>query len=96
MRGLARLGDKTRGICTAHDSPIEVDGVIVSGSQDSQTDGRPIARLGDTVKSNCGHSGTIISGAPTTFINGRPVARLGDSFAGTYSGTIISASSSTY
>lgn len=96
MRGIVRIGDKTHGWCTAHKNTIEVDGVVISGSEDSYVNGRAIARIGDKVMSNCGHEGIIISGQPDAYINGRPHARIGDRFEGTYSGIIISASEDTY
>ena len=96
MRALARLGDKTHGICTAHRNSIEVDGVIVSAAADASVNGRGIARVGDKVRSECGHEGTIISGSPDATVNGRGHARIGDKFQGTYTGIIISAATDTY
>lgn len=92
MRGIARVGDKCKGTCTAHKDPIEVEGIIISGSGDSFIDGRAVARIGDKVRSNCGHEGIIISGSPDAFFNGLQHARLGDQFKGDYTGLIISAS----
>ena len=91
-RAIARVGDKCRGVCTSHVVPQTVDGVIVSGCSSSSLNGRQIARVGDKVRSDCGHEGIIITGSPTAFFEGRQHARLGDSFKGEYSGTIISAS----
>lgn len=92
MRGIARLGDSTFGICYAHNHPIMVGGTIISGSMDHACNGRPVARLGDTVLANCGHTAIIISASMNTDCNNRGVARLGDSTAGSYVATIISAS----
>lgn len=96
MRGIVRIGDKTHGWCTGHKTTIEVDGIVISGSEDSYVNGRAIARIGDKVRANCGHEGIIITGQPDAYINGRPHARIGDKFEGTYSGIIISASQDTY
>lgn len=96
MRAMARLGDKTHGICTAHRGNLEVDGIIVSASEDTSCGGRGIARIGDKVRANCGHEGIIISGSPDATVNGRGHARIGDKFQGTYTGIIISASQDTY
>ena len=92
MRGIARLGDSTFGTCYAHNTPIIVGGSIISGSQHSLCNGRPVARLGDTVLADCGHTAIIISASTNTDCNNRGVARLGDSTAGSYVATIISAS----
>lgn len=96
MRGIARVGDKCRGVCTAHKTPIVVEGIIITGSPNSFINGRQVARIGDTVLSNCGHKGTIITGEPTAMFNARPHARIADQFVGTYSGIIISASPDGY
>lgn len=90
-RFVARLGDSTYGVCKIHNK--QVSGIIISASSDSDCNGRGIARLGDTVLADCGHTGTIISASPDTICNNRGVARLGDNTSGDYIATIISASS---
>lgn len=95
-RGIARVGDKCKGICTAHAVPQQVEGLIISGCEKSSINGRPVARVGDRVRSDCGHEGIIITGSPTAFFEGRQHARLGDQFKGDYSGEIISASGDGY
>lgn len=92
MRPIARLGDRTKGVCKGHKDPIVIGGTIVSSSDDTIANGSGIARIGDTVKADCGHTGTIISGKPDDIANGRSKARIGDSFTGVYSGNIISGS----
>ena len=92
MRGIARLGDSTFGTCYSHTNPILVGGTIISGSTDHACNGRHVARLGDTVLANCGHTAIIVSASTNTDCNNRGVARLGDSTAGAYVATIISAS----
>jgi uncharacterized Zn-binding protein involved in type VI secretion len=92
-RGIARLGDKTFGVCKCHKKPIRVGGVIVSASSDTITDGRGTARLGDMVKANCGHTGIICTASSSSIINGRGTARLGDSIRGCYNAKIVTASS---
>ena len=96
MRGIARLGDATHGICYCHDSPISVSGKIITASEDHFTNGRGTARLGDLVMADCGHTGRIISAKENEFVNGRGVARLADQFDGCYKGKIISASDNTF
>lgn len=91
-RAMARLGDKCYGVCTSHTTPITVEGLIISASETFKMNGRGVARLGDKVRSNCGHEGIIYTGDETTYIDGRPHARLGDKFKGEYTGEIISVS----
>lgn len=95
-RGIARIGDRCKGVCTAHITPQEVEGVIISGCEKSFINGRAVARIGDKVRSDCGHEGIIITGAPTAFFEGRPHARLGDQFKGDFTGQIITASGDGY
>jgi uncharacterized Zn-binding protein involved in type VI secretion len=91
--GLARLGDRTTGVCTAHKNPITTGGTIVSASGDVTANNLGIARLGDIVQADCGHSATIISSSSSVTVNNIPAARLGDMVGGgPYTGTIISAS----
>ncbi|MDR0474572.1 MAG: PAAR domain-containing protein [Treponema sp.] len=97
MPGVARLNDQHSGICDhgAPCCPHNVSGPIVSGSGNTFANGRPAARLGDSVTHNCPHCGTgyISSASGTVIVNGKGVARLGD--AVTYpggSGNIVSAS----
>lgn len=92
MRGLARVGDRTFGICNCHNPPISVGGTVVVGSPDVFTNGKPQARLGDVVQADCGHKGTIVTASSTVFANGRGVARLNDSTTGCYVAQIITAS----
>ena len=59
-------------------------GVVVAVSAMTDTNGKPIARVGDAV--TCpkkGHGGTtvIASGDPTCIIDGKPAARHGDKTA---------------
>ena len=96
MRGVARLGDCTHGICYAHSTPIKVSGKIISASSDTYCDTLGIARLGDTVLAECGHTGTIISASENALCNDLGIARLGDNIAGKYVATIISASTTTF
>ena len=96
MRGIARLGDCTHGTCYAHSTPLQITGKIISASSDTLCDNLGIARLGDTVLADCGHTGTIISASDNALCNDLGIARLGDSIAGKYIATIISASTSTF
>lgn len=78
-RPVARLGDRTFGTCfhPAH-IPLKIGGTIITASPDDLTNNKPTARLGDLVKTDCGHIAEIITGSPNVLCNDRPVARLGD------------------
>ena len=81
-RPVARLGDRTFGICK-HPShiPKKIGGTIITASPDDLTNNKGTARLGDLVKTDCGHLGEIITGSPKVLANDKPVARLGDKIA---------------
>ena len=96
IRCIARLGDRTIGICKCHKKPIIVGGTIVSASGDSFTDNRGIARLGDMVRADCGHTGIIISASILTWVDLRGVARMGDKTTGCYTANIITSSSNSF
>ena len=66
------LGDKT-----SH------GGVVIEGAPSTDSNGIPIARLGDKVSCPIpGHAvNTIIEGDTTCLIEGRPAARVGDKTA---------------
>lgn len=56
-------------------------GTVISGAPTTDTEGKRIARIGDSV--TCprkGHGGTtvIVTGDPTVIIDGSPAARHGD------------------
>ena len=59
MRGIARLNDKTLGDCAVHGPNIQ--GRIITASGSEQVNGRPMARLGDTVRADCGHESKIVT-----------------------------------
>ena len=69
---LIRLGDKTSHC-----------GTVVGASGHTDSDGIPVARVGDAV--TCPRKGhgtnSIASGDPTLIIDGKPAARHGDSTA---------------
>lgn len=90
---VARLNDRTQGTCSAHETPLSTGGKITSASPDVFSNGIQVARLGDTVTADCGHTSVIITASPDVFANDKQVARLNDSVGnGPYSATIISAS----
>jgi len=94
-RGKARLGDQTIGVCydSSHNSPITVGGKIITASENDFANGRGIARLGDSVLTECNHQSYIITASENDFTNGRGIARLGDRVGrGPYQAVIITAS----
>ena len=96
MPGVARVTDRTHGTCYGHKTPISVGGTIVSGDGTVNAESLPIARIGDVVQADCGHTSVIVTGSPKTFASGISVARLGDNVSGIYVATIISASGITF
>ena len=86
---VSRLGDTTTGIC---DEDGEIEGEIVSASPDTYANSIAVARVGDTVRASCGHTGIINSGSNVVYANGQAIARVGDTFEGVYTGTITGGS----
>lgn len=95
MLGVARLGDRTRGICKAHSSPKDVEGTIITASIDTMCDHFGVARNGDIILSDCGHTATIVTSSIMTIDNNLGVARIGDIGIGDYECTIVTASTTT-
>jgi uncharacterized Zn-binding protein involved in type VI secretion len=95
---IARIGDRTQGTCYAHPVPISTGGTIISGSQITQDQNLPIARLDDAVLTDCGHTDYINSASGTVDGEFKRIARLTDTVGrdGVYKATIISASPVTY
>ena len=91
---IARLGDKTIGSCKIHGPGI--GGTIITSSTNCYANGLGIARLGDTIKANCGHTATIVTSSTVDYANNLGIARLGDKGSGVYTCTIISGSTDTY
>lgn len=87
---IARVQDITVGICCAHSKPtcIAVGGLVANGAPTVTAEGLPVARLGDTVISACGHTALIASASASVFADGLPVARTGDTHSGVFSGVI--------
>jgi hypothetical protein len=95
VRGIARLNDRTFGICNdPRHGPIEIGGRIITGSNDVSVDGRPVARINDLVATDCGHYDYIIGYRKDVFGNVREFARLNDQVGkkGVYIAKIITAS----
>lgn len=89
MAKVARKGDSTTGICSV--CSCTRAGEIVTGSSNVNANGKQVAKIGDTVRATCGHTGTIDSGGSPN-VNSDKIARVGDTFSGTYTGTITGGS----
>lgn len=91
-RQIARIGDRVQGLCShpSHDKPIVTGGTIITGSPDVSCGGRGVARMGDSVLTDCGHTAVIITAAGNLTANSRPTARSGDLVRGDFDGNIIS------
>ena len=98
-RGVARIGDRTIGVCCHPSHPCKtVGGTIITGSPDVITNERLTARIGDLVLTDCGHIGYIITGSPNDIANNRLIARIQDkvSNGAPYNATIITCSPDTF
>lgn len=93
---VARIGDRTTGTCFCHVVPIGVGGTIVSGSPNVNANARPVARFGDTIVADCGHTATIITSSAVDYANSLGIARVGDQGTGCYVCTIITGSPNVY
>jgi len=88
----ARIDDPTDGVCyhPVHLVPFPTGGKIVGGASKTIIEGKPPARLGDAVLSNCGHYGYIISATGNIHVEGIRTAVVGDAVGnGDYVATII-------
>lgn len=89
---VARVGDRTQGICSVEGHGAQ-GGTIISGSENIICNNRPVARVGDMVVADCGDIASIISGSPSRIGNNKAIARVTSQVAGgTYTGIIISGS----
>ena len=96
-RGVARVGDRTYGTCTAHEPHEDHWGKITSGSPTIVVNDKPCARLGDTVTADCGHTSVITSASSIVIGDEPPIARINDTVGnGPYTATIISSSSDVF
>ena len=92
---IARIGDRTHGICyhSSHNSPISVGGTIITGASNCYCEDKKIARVGDRVMTDCGHIGTIVTGAEGVIVENMRCATVGDLVRGVYKATIITGAS---
>lgn len=95
-RGAARLNDLTLGECSVHGPDIK--GKIATASGNVYINGRPTARLGDTVILECGHRAKIVTASGSEGTNNKlATARLNDKVKGPeYTGKIVTASGNVF
>jgi len=96
---VARQDDATWGTCyhPSHNTPITVGGHILTAAEKTQCEGKLVARAGDTVISNCNHTGEIYEGSKTkVYCEGALVARKTDRFTGYYIGEITGSADKTF
>ena len=95
----ARVTDKTDGTCyhPDHSQPFPTKGRIITGSPDTEINGKLVARVGDCVETDCGHKDYIITGSGTVEVNGKLEARVDDQVGrdGIYKARIITGSDDT-
>ncbi len=60
---IATIGDVATGVCSSHQTPLNVTGTISTGYNSIKCDNKEIARIGDTVTFSCGHTGIITTGS---------------------------------
>jgi len=96
MPKVARIGDTWTGICKCHPTPIPMTGIIISGSPDTFSEGKAIARVGDITIGTCGHTGVIITGSTINKSNGKFKAIVGSQVTGCNIGIVITGATSHY
>jgi len=78
------------GVCSCHKSPQSTSGTVIQGSGTVLANGMGVARIGDMIVANCGHTGTLIQGSGTVTAEGIGVSALTSMFVGCFTGNIIS------
>lgn len=92
--GVATYGSIGVGVCnhSSHDDPIDQSGIVIGGASTVSANGLAVGQITSIVLGNDGHIGIIITGSGTVTANGLGVAYIGSSFAGDFSGIIVSGS----
>jgi uncharacterized Zn-binding protein involved in type VI secretion len=78
--GVCRVGDLVTGRCEANDNghPRDFTGTWITGSEDVQSDGLGVVRVGDTGITDCNHHFVAIEGNEAISANGFNVVTIGD------------------
>lgn len=77
MSGATRVGDSGTGVCPCHTSPVVANVTITSGYDTVTANGIPVAIIGSSGISSCGHA-TIAIGGSSIVIASAGIHRLGD------------------
>jgi uncharacterized Zn-binding protein involved in type VI secretion len=84
MKPTARIGDQGKGECLNGHSDVPRGQrkpfitTFVTGSDNVFVNYRPVVRIGDVGKTDCGHETKAATGSTTVYVNNRFVHRLGD------------------
>lgn len=70
-----------------------MSGILISGSDNVDTEGKATVRLGDIGLGACGHTTVVVTSSRTVEVNNRGVARVGDMVAGDIVGVIVTGAS---
>jgi uncharacterized Zn-binding protein involved in type VI secretion len=95
MLPVARVGDLTIGTCTGHkDTLYNVRGKIITGANSDDVNMMGLAKLGDVVLADCGHTAKIITCSGSVYTDMMKIARVGDLVgASPYTGRIVTGES---
>jgi uncharacterized Zn-binding protein involved in type VI secretion len=80
----ARIGDEGKGECLVGHEDIEKGQpkpfitTFVTGSNNVFVNYKPVVRIGDVGKTDCGHETEAVTGSTTVYVNYRFVHRIGD------------------
>ena len=87
---VAEVGALCTGICYAHETPRPATATIVSGAAASSSEFQTaLARVGDQVITDCGHTGMIVTGNALVSNESMLLARVGDQVTGQFIGMIV-------
>lgn len=92
MSGICVQGNMGSGICTAHETPIEMTGTLIATSTKLTSAGLAVGTVGDIILGNCGHTGILTQGSSKVTSENKGVIRVGDPFVGDFTGTMIEGS----
>ena len=97
MLPVARIGDLTIGTCTGHKPPkTNVRGKILTGTASFADNMVGVAKLGDVVMAECGHTASIITCSGSVKTDMMLIARVGDLVGrSVYTGKIVTGEGTT-
>lgn len=97
MFPVATVGSTGNGICVAHEDPIPITFMVITGNPAFIIGGMPVACVGTSmVQASCGHSGIVVTGSATYTTNMGQVARVGSQVVGSGLTGIIVAGNSNF